>query len=443
LVGAVIQRIGVQIVARHGRDDVAPAAAKVIEDSQGGCWNLGLTLHGKKSMPLKTKPRPLTDPEPHHTLEGDWFADPHKIDFEKLPNVSSRHTIVSDVRNAGGARVNQHNYLVYFADRFWAMWSDGRGEPRKPPDQHRDTVPGHDLEGQHVSFATSDDGVTWSSVIDLAGPPEQGFGWIARGFWVRNGKLLALVSRFVGPKSYTGLGLQLHAFEMEPGQSPAWKHLGVVFDDAMNNFAPKKLPGGPWMMTRRDHRGDIHLLFGGEEGFDQWDSVPLQERHGAELSGEEPYWWILPDGRLAALFRDNNRSGYLYRAFSTDNGRTWTKPVRTNFPDARSKFFGLQLEDCRYVLVSNPHPQKRDPLTIAMSDDGMVFTKMARLVSGRHVDYPHAIEHDGHLYVAFASAKQTVEVLEIRIADLDGIENRRSGTQNVTTLGRLPAQRST
>jgi predicted neuraminidase len=177
------------------------------------------------------------------------------------------------------------------------------------------------------------------------------------------------------------------------------------------------------MMTRRDHKGDIYLLFGGEEAFDRWESVPLQERHGAELSGEEPYWWILPDGSLSALFRDNNRSGFLYRAFSTGSGRTWSRPVRTNFPDARSKFFGLQLEDGRFVLVSNANPNKRDPLTIAVGDDGMVFTKMGRLVGGRHVDYPHAIEHDGHLYVAFASAKQTVEILEIRIADLDRIDN--------------------
>jgi hypothetical protein len=30
---------------------------------------------------------------------------------------------------------------------------------------------------------------------------EEAYGWIARGFWVRERKLLALVTRFVGPKS--------------------------------------------------------------------------------------------------------------------------------------------------------------------------------------------------------------------------------------------------
>src|SRR5690606_42048351 len=68
------------------------------------------------------------------------------------------------------------------------------------------------------------------------------------------------------------------------------------------------------------------------------DALPI-----CELSAEEPYWWVLPDGKnLMALFRDNNRSGYLYRSFSIDNGRSWSPPVKTDFPDARSKFHGLR-----------------------------------------------------------------------------------------------------
>jgi predicted neuraminidase len=123
-----------------------------------------------------------------------------------------------------------------------------------------------------------------------------------------------------------------------------------------------------------------------------------------------------------ALFRDNRRSGYLYRSFSSDEGRTWSRPVRTNFPDATSKLHGLRLSDGRYVLVSNANPRRRDPLVLSMSDDGIVFTRMGYLVGGRRVDYPCVMEHDGHLLVAFAGGKQTVEILKIRLADLDGLE---------------------
>jgi hypothetical protein len=367
-------------------------------------------------------PHPARNPSSPVMLAGDWVRDDaHRIDFDRLPRVPSEHSTVSDVRDAGGKRVNQHNYLAHYAGRFWAMWSDGPGMQRGPVEQHRNRVPGHDLAGQHVSYATSEDGMHWSEVRDLAGPPDPGFGWIARGLWIREGKLLALVSRYHAP-GYAGAGLQLHAFEMVPGQSPQWKHLGIAFDDAMNNFAPKMLPNGQWMMSRRDHQRNIHLLFGGTEAFDQWESVPFVGYRDTDMVAEEPYWWILPDGNLVALFRDNARSGFLFRAFSTDHGRTWSKPVRTNFPDATSKFNGLRMSDGRYVLVSNANPRRRDPLTIAISDDGLIFTKLGYLVGGRHVDYPHVIEHEGHLYVAFASAKQTVEVLKVRIADLDGLE---------------------
>ena len=124
-----------------------------------------------------------------------------------------------------------------------------------------------------------------------------------------------------------------------------------------------------------------------------------------------------------ALFRDNRKSGYLYRSFSTDNGHTWSKPIQTNFPDATSKLNGVRLSDGRYVLISNANPRKRDPLTISVSDDGMVFNKMGSLIGGRHVDYPFVMEHDGYLLVAFAGDKQSVEVLKIKVGDLASLPN--------------------
>ena len=77
------------------------------------------------------------------------------------------------------------------------------------------------------------------------------------------------------------------------------------------------------------------------------------------------------------------------------------------------------------MLVSNPHPKRRDPLALAVSDDGLVFTKMGYLVGGRHVDYPHVIEHGDAVFVAFATAKQTMEVLKVKVADLAKIQNAK------------------
>ena len=219
---------------------------------------------------------------------------------------------------------------------------------------------------------------------------------------------------------FFGPSLELHAFQLNPAKQ-IWQSLGVIADNTINNFPPKKIKNGRWMMSRRTHdykTTGVHFLVGGIKDIKQWDSFPVLGS-SSELAAEEPLWWMLPDNNLMALFRDNRHDGYLYRTFSVDDGRTWSKPVQTNFPDATSKINGLRLSDGRYILVSNANPKRRDPLVISISDDGLVFNTMAYLVGGRRVDYPHVIQQEDHLLVAFAGGKQTVEVLKIRLVDLD------------------------
>lgn len=364
-------------------------------------------------------PDPVRNPQSSVMLEGSWIPrDPHNIDFHGLPRIESKHAIVSDAQPKDG--VNQHNYLIHYHGKFWVMWSDGPGV--------------EDRVGQRVAFATSNDGLEWSEPKYITPYPpnsepdsqyyntrsEKGKRYISRGFWQRGNELLALVSLDEADKFF-GTGLELRAFRLDP-ENENWEDIGTVYDNAINNFPPKQLPNGEWMMTRRTHDRNVYMLTGGIEGFDQWKTHPVVMHTESELRPEEPYWWILPDGNLLALFRDNAKSGYLFRAFSTDLGRTWSRPVRTDFPDARSKFNGLQLKDGRYILVSNPNPEKRDPLALSISDDGMVFNKMGYLFGGRRIDYPHVNEHEGYLLIAFSGNKQSVEVLKIELAELDKLK---------------------
>lgn len=353
-------------------------------------------------------------------LSGTWLPeDPHQIDFASLPRVPAKHVVINDVSAKKG--VNQHNYLVHHDGRFWAMWSDGPGI--------------EDRVGQRVKFATSTDGLQWSASQYLtpippnSGPDsphygtrtDKGMRWISRGFWKRDGELLALAS-LDEAAGFFGPSLELHAFRLQSDGS--WQDAGFVFDDTINNFPPMKLRTGDWMMSRRPHdykTSGVHFLVGGVKSLSDWQSYPVLGS-AAELKAEEPDWWILPDNTLAAVFRDNRRSGFLYRAISTDDGRTWSTPVKTNFPDATSKISGMRLRDGRYVLVSNPNPKKRDPLTLSISDDGLVFTKMLYLVGGRHIDYPHVIEHGDSLYIAFAGGKQSVELLKVKLSDVDEVK---------------------
>jgi hypothetical protein len=372
------------------------------------------------------------DSESPTMLSGAWLpADSRQIDFAALPRVPSEHVIINDVHAKGSSSatfdkksggVNQHNYLTHHDGQFWAMWSDGPGI--------------EDRVGQRVKFATSPDGLKWSTPKFLtpipphSGPDSQHYGtrtdkgmrWISRGFWKREGELLALAS-LDEAAGFFGPNLELRAFRFDK-TTREWCDAGLVFDNTINNFPPMKLRTGDWMMSRRMHdykTSGVHFLVGGVKSLGNWQSFPVLGS-ASELKAEEPDWWILPDNTLTAVFRDNRRSGFLYRAFSTDDGRTWSKPVKTNFPDATSKISGLRLHDGRYVLVSNPNPKKRDPLTLSISNDGLVFTKMLYLVGGRHIDYPHVIEHEGSLFIAFAGGKQSVELLKVKLDDVDAIK---------------------
>jgi len=385
------------------------------------------------------KRHPETNPESPLMLAGDWLPEnPHRIDFDSLPRVSAEHAMVSDVRDLRSTetvakpstqpplrkygRFNNHSYLAHHDGQFWAMWSDGPGI--------------EDQVGQRVKYATSPDGLQWSTpkfmtpVLPGSGPDSPHYGkrtnkgmrWMANGFWKREGELLALATRDEAA-GFFGKSLELRSFRFDKAISE-WRDAGLVFNNAINNFPPIKLRTGYWIMSRRMHdcsKSGVHFLVGGVKSLDDWQSFPVLGS-ASELQAEEPDWWILPDHKLAAVFRDQRRSGFLYRAISTDDGRTWSKPIKTNFPDATSKFSGLRLADGRYVLVSNPDPKKRDPLTLSISDDGLVFTKMLCLVGGRRAEYPHVIEHEDSLFIAFAGGKMTVEVLKVKLSDVDAVK---------------------
>lgn len=368
-------------------------------------------------------PHPVKNPKSTLMLEGDWVPDDtHEIDFANLPRIPFEHAVISDVRASNG--VNQHNYLVHYAGKFWAMWSDGPGV--------------EDRVGQRVKYATSEDGLSWTTPEFLTPVPpnsgvdspyyntrsDKGYRYISRGFWIRDRELLALAS-LDEAAGFFGSGLALHAFRYD-GATESWVPEGVIYENAINNFPPKRIGTNEWMMSRRTFDRHVHFLVGGVDSIDAWDSFPVVFYGDPKLKAEEPYWWSLPEGNLLALFRDNNRSGYLFRSFSTDQGRSWSVPVKTNFPDATSKFNATRLEDGRTVLVSNANPKKRDPLVLSISDDGIVFNRMGYLVGGRWVDYPHVIARDGFLLVAFAGwKKQSCEVLKIRIEDLDVLDVQR------------------
>ncbi|MEP7361639.1 MAG: exo-alpha-sialidase [Acidobacteriota bacterium] len=344
-------------------------------------------------------------------------ADPHTIAWGSpgIPHLQEPPvTIFAGVKDE--STYNNHAYLEFFDGKFWAMWS---------------THPTNgNFHGMTVVYSTSVDGTKWSAPGPITTIPA-GKRYVARGFWSRNGKLLALASFDSGqPKSqkyWAAPDLELQAFEWNP-KTAKWSLLGVAYKDAINNFPPKKLPGGQWMMARRDYQFRLTLMTGGVAGFDRWaiSEVPNPE----DRSFNEPDVVVRADGSVAMHIRDNSRSKWLYRSVSKDGGLTWSVPEQTNFPDATSKNFNLRLSNGLYVLVSNPSPNSRVPLTVGTSRDGATYDRIAivddtpggpripGVDKGPGYTYPHAIEHGGYLYVIYSRHRDDIVVRRVKIGDL-------------------------
>ena len=85
------------------------------------------------------------------------------------------------------------------------------------------------------------------------------------------------------------------------------------------------------------------------------------------------------------------------------------------------------------MLISSANPKGRNPLCLATSDDGITFTRLARLPdngqprpNGRlsTLQYPHAMEHDNHLLICYSRQKTAIEVIKISLDEIDHLRSR-------------------
>lgn len=343
------------------------------------------------------------------------LADPASLaNPAGLPLVKATYSVAFKGK-AGESGFNLHSYLAYFEGKFWLIWSSSMVHEEDPD--------------QHILYATSSDGHTWSEAKILAADPDGPTGpqrWITRGVFVENGHLYAL-GGLVASADYgqqgKGIvvwrGLQLIRFIWTGTE---WKRDSVFADNCMNNFPPKRY-GGRYVMPCRDDMMRLKVEVG-EPG--KWKTIAIDAEPPFNKM-DEPTLYRSSDGTLQLIIRDGSHSGFLLRSISKDQGTTWTAPVRTNYPDATSKNFATRLSDGTYILINNPNQKARDPLAISVSKDGWVFDHPRALRESAQMpdatekwsfQYPHAMEHNNSLWVAYSVNKRDIEVCEIKLSEL-------------------------
>jgi len=330
----------------------------------------------------------------------------------KLPVAKGRTSTVFAGKK-GQSQFNLHSYLIHFQGQFFAAWSSAAAEEEDPD--------------QQILFSTSRDGHAWAVAKTLAADPDGPQGplrWIARGLFIRDGKLHALGARVASAeyrlrgKEVVWKDLTLIWFEWT---GSAWKSKGVFAPDCMNNFPPERL-GDRLFMPCRDSKMELFAAYASPSQPTRWKYERLAAPPPFERL-DEPSWYLGADGVAHLVIRDNNRSRRLIHMFSRDQGKTWSPAVQTNYPDATSKNYIGRLSSGAYYLINNPNPAGRDPLAVSFSKDGWSFgqpqairinapSRRFRKGTGT-LQYPHAIEHNGSLFAIYSTNKEDIEVTEI------------------------------
>ena len=406
--------------------DIPADARKALGDLWEGeiIWAPANPPQEAESMAKSLRSALLKNSTPWAEYPEDMKQDPRKLlgddalldTPEKLETAPSQTAMVYRAEE-GQWQFNLHSYIAHHQGKFWAIWSSGRVDEDSP--------------SQFIRYATSKDGLTWSDSGVVAGDPDGEKGplcWLASGLYVEDGQLYALGCLNEGgdKKGKIWAGAKLVRLKWT---ADGWKDQGVFAHNCMVYFPPMKVAGRDFFVWRdeRAHFFTARSL----PGQAQWE-VKKHPNFPPDYRMSETSTYADADGTLHLIIRDQGKTKRLYHSLSFDDGDSWTLPVKTNYPDAVSKNMAGWLSNGWFYLINNPQTSGlRDPLTISFSRDGWTFgaPKNLRVNSperrypggaknSRSFQYSHAIEHDGKLWVIYATNKEDIEVSAF---DLDAL----------------------
>lgn len=333
---------------------------------------------------------------------------------------------------------NHYAALIHHEGRFFAMWGN---HPL-----------GEDGPGQRILFAYSDEWGVWSDARELFPAPgpvlartEKGIHLKADRWFQVDGKLYAVV--------------YVHG----AGRYPIARE--VAYDGTLG--APFLLRGLPRRARLPEEMQDHHqtpaqdaiavrLLqrFTDQHAVSWWawsgEGVPLRGVDEARLI--ESFTYRARDGGYVLLMRywghtgnpvHNNR---MYVSFSDTLDR-WSAPYPTDIPDSPSRAQALTLDDGTVLLIGNQIAHTfdtalyldRDPMTIALSDDGLTFDRVYALRSGaprryrfpgvggrnRGFAYASSLIHEGWLYTLYSVGKEDMAITRVPLTALGLSAERR------------------
>jgi len=321
---------------------------------------------------------------------------------------------------------SHHQTICRFKDKLVVSWSNGF--------RHEDHY------GQQVHYSWSSDAVYWEPYSVLARTSYNGSE--AAGTVRNNAGLLAHGEKlyaYIGvceSRGNTGMGMNHMAPKKmtldvyETGDLAEWKHNESIADDIYLFEAPRPTLNEDLLCCGFDindwQQGLVLLWKKGSDPAGSPEMIKLpRSREG--IIPEQGTWYQQDDGRIYLFLRDGSLSMKLALSISEDGGRTWSEPVRTDFPNTYSRAYSGRCDRDFYYIVGNnyDHYLDRSSLMIAVSKDGEVFDKMqiildtptTRRIDGYHKEngfhYPNCLSEDGKIYTVCSENKEDIVVAVI------------------------------
>ncbi|MSU64923.1 MAG: hypothetical protein EXS38_02205 [Opitutus sp.] len=340
-----------------------------------------------------------------------------------LPKIPAAHQTLYDSTDKE-FHFSHHPNLVVYQDRLYAMWSSG--------------LRSEDENGQRILWTNSADGGSWAAPSVLIADPDGDAGRlnaVAAGFHVQGRRLVAyytattVTSRHIWNKRPDEPDPCVYAIASDDTEhwSKPQKIVEGFFIDS-----PRRLPSGRLLMNGQYPSMAIRLIYtDSPDGLTGWKDAAVPPLPDVKPGFPEPNWFFRKDGTLVMLFRATNEQPWLYASESTNQGSSWSAPVRTNIPSATSRMAVGNLPDGRAYCIWNPSQKfGRVPLVIALSDDGVTFNhayvlrgepakqKFVGTAKADGWQYPSVAVWRGSLWVVYSVNKEDVSISRVKLSDL-------------------------
>lgn len=163
----------------------------------------------------------------------------------------------------------------------------------------------------------------------------------------------------------------------------------------------------------------VHVEFTADKGKTWTRTEPINDSKWDII---QPSFLIHRDGKLQMVCRSRNEA--VVSSFSDDNGQTWSKPFALNLPNNNSGIDAVKLKDGRFLMVMNNVraresayiPQKRTPLNVAISSDGLNWSIVSVLEDSpiSEYSYPAVIQSsDGMVHIVYTWRREKIKYVKI------------------------------